>query len=161
MYMYIWVTLKGAESPQKKTDSCPCYRHVQSASQYLLSPLPAKTQICLDIDPSVKPKSKWSGWAQPLTSGCRKEKERGSHLLGAPIKVKRPSDWTSKIWNWENNGKPLPVPCYLVKSEKQANGWRRARPSLRMERNASWWQHWSLWIKLYLKPASTLNFSIR
>lgn len=87
MYMYIWVTLKGAESPQKKTDSCPCYRHVQSASQYLLSPLPAKTQICLDIDPSVKPKSKWSGWAQPLTSGCRKEKERGSHLLGAPIKV--------------------------------------------------------------------------
>lgn len=87
-YVYVYMShAEGAESPQKKTDSCPCYRHVQSASQYLLSPLPAKTQICLDIHPSVKPKSKWSGWAQPLTSGCRKEKERGSHLLGAPIKV--------------------------------------------------------------------------
>ena len=78
---------EGAESPKKKTESCPCYTHVQSPSQDLSAPLWTTIQIGLGRDPSVKVKYKRSRWAPPLTPGCRKHKERGGHVLGAPVKV--------------------------------------------------------------------------
>lgn len=50
-YAYTYMSpAEGAEASKKKTDSCSCYGHVQLASQYLLAPLLATTQICLGID---------------------------------------------------------------------------------------------------------------
>ena len=81
---------EGAESPKKKIESCPYYTHVQSPSQDLSAPLWTTIQIGLGRDPSVEVKYKRSGWAPPLTPGCRKQKERGDHMLGAPVKVSSP-----------------------------------------------------------------------
>ena len=42
-YVYVYMSrAEGAESPKKKIDSCLCYRHIQSAPQYLLSPSSSK-----------------------------------------------------------------------------------------------------------------------